>query len=617
MDVPEVLMAEQFSLNAITNNDLNYWRIDWFGYITYRALTSTGSSATSWPYVKVFLSKVRYPDKGFDLNNIRDTDFYRYRSVIVPIEYLCLLRLGDVWHKGSLFRSGEQNHSIETFENVIISRETTTAIQAKSKSQSGNFYLHYSHHPYHGNATLVNCTLIMLEDGTQLVIPDYVIAQTYFSASSYVFSELFRHGLNYETLYDSNKSFVDQSGNAFIHLKQRVHDSAAPQIARIAFDENTRKAASLLTDSLVMYAQRADWSLIPRVTFPFVGATDLKVYGKRCPGPENIFVVFGILACSAKFPFNRLQYFRDAPGDKDPEGDNLCGSSDDESLPGGHRKSRGRISEKFNLDPESEPDKSLLNIDLTGRDSPYFAYLETIVVEKVRVEPHLPKMDSGHGGGTKDVASGNSAGGSARGTAAPVSFEAGSRYVFPQELCRLKRFHDVFNLLSKQDHVLQIRYRKVNETIETEGTNYSAFPEVLSGSGLTLQWPYLNYIQGIPRIKEDKPKRRMVAIVELVTRDKTLYLFESQRGGTAVSNGWVEIDDIGIHLLQMHDDTVLSDYQLQVFLDYSARNRGTWGFPESAEPACRCTTLKHPDSSKVGTADYETEIVKKILSNLV
>jgi hypothetical protein len=157
----------------------------------------------------------------------------------------------------------------------------------------------------------------------------------------------------------------------------------------------------------------------------------------------------------------------------------------------------------------------------------------------------------------------------------------------------------------------------VNETIETEGTNYSAFPEVLSGSGLTLQWPYLNYIQGIPRIKEDKPKRRMVAIVELVTRDKTLYLFESQRRGTAVSNGWVEIDDIGIHLLQMHDDTVLSDYQLQVLLDCSARNRGTWGFPESSEPACRCTTLKHPDSSKAGTTDYETEIVKKILSNLV
>lgn len=604
-------MAPQFLFHELTNNDENYWRIDWFGYITYKGLSSSGANMTTWPYVKVFVSRVRYPEKGFALNNIYETDYFRKRSVTVPIGYLCLLHLGDVWHKGSLFRSGEQNHSIETFKNVVISRETTTAIQAKDKAPSGGYYLQYADHPHHSSASLVNCVLVKLEDGTQLLIPGYVIAQAYFSESSYVFSELFRYGLTDEMLYDSLRSHVDLDGNAFLHLKQRVPDSAAPQIARMAFDEHARKTASLLTESLVMYAQRADWYLSPRVNFPFEGATDLKVYGKRCRGPENIFIVFGILECSAKFPFNRLQYFRDAPGDENSEGENESGPIDDESLSNGYRKSHGRISEKFTLDPGAEPDTGLLNINLTGRDSTHFSYLETIVVEKVRVEPHLPKFDSSYVGGTKDISSGNSAGGSGRGTAAPVSFEAGSRHVFPQELCRLRRFHDVFNLLSQKDRVQQISYRRVNETIETSGSNYSAFPEIESPTGLTLQWPYLNYIQGVPRAKNDKPIRRMVAIIEIVTPGRIFYLFESQRRGIAVSNGWVELDDIGIHLIQMHGNTPLSDYQLKIFLDWSARCRGTWGFPDNVQLPCRSTTLKHPSHSKVETTDYEIEIIEK------
>lgn len=605
-------MSVKFSFEELTNHDDNYWRVDWFGYITYQGLTSTDASKIIWPYIKVFLSQVRHPEDGFDLNNRYKTDFFRKRSVTIPIEYLCLIQLGDVWHKGSLFRSGEQNHSIETFENVLISKETVTYIQARDRSEFGSYYLQYVDHPHHGSASLVNCVLVKVGDGTQLLIPCYVIAQAYFSASSYVFSELFRHGLTDEMLYDSSKSHLDEQGNAFIHLKQRVPDNAAPQVARIAFDENARRAASLMTESLVMYAQRADWYLSPKVGFPFIGMTDLQVYGKRCSGPEKVFIVFGILGCSAGFPFNQLKYFRDAPGDENPEGADGNGPDGDEPSTRGNGKSRPEVSKKFKLTPQTETNNGILNTTLVGRNSPHFSYLDTIVVEKERLDLHLPKRNPGQVGGSKGISEGNSGRGSGRGTSAPVSFEAGQRFIFPQELCRLERFNDVFNRLSEKDRVLQISYRKINETAETIGTNYSAFPEIQSTSGLTLQWPYLNYTKGVPRAKDAKPKRRMVAIVEIVTPTNTLYLFECQRRCIEVSNGWVEIDDVGIHLIQMHDNVALSDYQLQIFLESSARLRGQWGFPEDVQLSCRYTTLKHPDHAKVQTADYETEIIEDI-----
>lgn len=608
-EVSGVYMAIRFSFDSLTNNDDNYWRIDWFGYTTYQELTAAGTSKIIWPHVKVFVSPVRDPEGGFDLNRRYKTQFINKRGITVPIEYLCLLRLGDVWHKGALFRSGEQNHVVETFENVIISKETVSYIQAGSFSSSGNPYLHYANHIYHKSASLVNCLLVKLADGTQLLIPGYVVAQTYFSASSYVFSELFRHGLTDEMLYDRSKSSLDEDGNAFIHLKQRVPDNAASQVARIAFDENARKAAALMTESLVMYAQRAGWYLSPKVDFPFIGRTDLQVYGKRCPGPENVFIVFGILGCSAKFPFNHLRYFRDAPGDENPDDD---GVGRDKSLPKGVRKSRPEVSKKFNLKPKAETNNSILNSAIAGRDSPHFSYLDTIVVEKERVDPHLPKRNPGQVGGSKPVDEGNAGRGSGHGTAAPVSFEAGDRFIFPHELCRLERFRDVFTRLSEKDRVLHVSYRKVNETSETVGTDYSAFPEIQSSSGFMLQWPYSNYIRGVPRGEEIKPRRRMVAIIEVVTPSNTLYLFESQRRGVPVSNGWVEIDDIGIHLIQMYDNTVLSDYQLQIFLESSARSRGQWGFPEFMQLQYRHVTLKHPEHAKVLTAAYEAEIITDI-----
>ena len=57
-------MQQGFNLNAITNHDRNYWRVDWFGYLNY---FDEKGVRRSEPLVDVFFITIQTPSEQCQL----------------------------------------------------------------------------------------------------------------------------------------------------------------------------------------------------------------------------------------------------------------------------------------------------------------------------------------------------------------------------------------------------------------------------------------------------------------------------------------------------------------------------------------------------------------------
>ena len=242
--------------------DDGYWRVDWYGNLTYE----NGHKRFSQPCIDVYLSKLKKEPNEIALNYKNSTEFKKQKKIKLPIEYLVVLRLGDIWRKGKLVKSPKYK-KIE--KSVLINSSTCHTIMAGSKNEDDDYYINFSHHPYHKEATNTFCEVISLS-GTNdiIVVPHYVIAQTYFSRSSYVFSQLFTHGLTFDTFYDGSKSEHVRDGISFIHLKTKVHDIAAPEVARIAWDKFANNAVGMISKTFALQSAN-EWPITLKTKFPF------------------------------------------------------------------------------------------------------------------------------------------------------------------------------------------------------------------------------------------------------------------------------------------------------------------------------------------------------------
>lgn len=299
----------EFKILDLTNNDDNYWRIDWFGTLSY---FDGRGQRRSEPLVTVYLSKLYYSPWKSNINYKSSTDYWNPHVVSVPIEYLKVLYIGDIWHHGKLVMSPkyeEYNYA------SIITPQNTSTILASSKDKSGDYYVSFERHPYHNKAPYTFCEVVSLNFGKRLIFPHWVILQAYFSSCSFVFRQLFQFGLQLNTLYDPNKSSLEE-GNGKIQLKKWVHDLGAPELARIAWDKSARNAYTMVSANLAINKSN-NKPLTPKTKFPFSDHTEMTVKGKHLQdtgSEDDPFIVFGILSCSAKYPYNQLSLVRDNPG---------------------------------------------------------------------------------------------------------------------------------------------------------------------------------------------------------------------------------------------------------------------------------------------------------------
>jgi hypothetical protein len=610
-------MTNQHLLNLFNNEPQTFWRVDWYGYL--QTADQDGEKYAA-PYVELYLSKVQSAG-NFDFNSKVTTDYNNQLKINVPIEWLCALRIGDLLNRKSVVRTGDQNHRIEDFRDVNINKNSVQHVAAGAKSPNGEHYLPAVHHPYHLKATKTRCAIVTLSPSRKLVIPHYVILQTYFSSCSYAFRQLFQHGLSLDSLYEAGASFLEDNGRAFIHLKQRVHDVAAPEIARIAFDIDAQQAALKVSRSLAIQTNNEEDLLFPTTQFPFTGHTNLKVYGKWC-GSESLrtFVVFGILSCSSAFPFQFLNFFRDAPGDKNPD--------EEDPTPGGkgsgwaQKPRKKRPVGNNGIDPQltETPDSEFFTLDVKLESRTIFHGLKE--PEKLRVAPFKPKTGSKPPIDTKNVDTGNTGEGKRDGQGVPLSFSRNSdrqhtdpddgKTVFSFKIDRLSLFDEVCVQLESMPRIINLQFRLAKEPL---GDHYARFPHVTNENGITLNWPYSNYVKGVPFKKGQKKELRKVAIAEIELISHTIYVFEAERRVQSRQNGWVELDQPALFIAQTQSREKLSNYQLESLLRRCAQDRGIWSVND-AQSSFECFLAKHPDNDTFKNNTYTDKFIDLIQKKL-
>ena len=280
------------------------WRIDWFGAVTY----AERHRRPSQPLIEVQISQVPNDLGHFsEFFQLREQQWPSTRRLRLPVGFLPMLRIGDIWRDGR--RSESPDYEIANFAHLNVSRDCSTLIKAGLPNEAtGEYYLPLDIHPYHMSFTQSYCVHIEHE-GCSIVIPCAELLRFYFGSSSTLVSRIFDAPLKQELLW-AGQPEIDINGLAKIELARGISGRSATDIGRIAFSKTGRAAAELVGNSCIAATSRGEAAYL-KAAFPFTGETHLSASGiwiNRDDGERRIYLVFRLRSCSHQFPFSRLQY---------------------------------------------------------------------------------------------------------------------------------------------------------------------------------------------------------------------------------------------------------------------------------------------------------------------
>lgn len=292
---------------AIFPDDNTFWRIDWFGEISY----PDRYERRTHPSVTVYLSKVTEQDFQISPEVLLDPSSTApakaQKRICVSVGTLMILRIGDIWHRKTLFMSPD--YTIETFRDLCVGRSTTDFIKAGLNPDKAGFLIPIPEHPWHMNATHSYCLMTDLPDGRRLIIPCMELIRFYFGSSSSLLRQLFSTQLQRRNLYSEDR-YDYNSGLLTLKLGNRISGRSASDIGRIRMDPVAWRAAAMISASMLKAKSTGDPVFIQSF-FPFEGSTFLNVSGKWLShqgDADQTFLVYGINSCTHPFPFKSLKY---------------------------------------------------------------------------------------------------------------------------------------------------------------------------------------------------------------------------------------------------------------------------------------------------------------------
>jgi hypothetical protein len=129
----------------------------------------------------------------------------------------------------------------------------------------------------------------------------------YFGASGSFLKRLFSGAFALDQLYSAAR-LNRNSQTANLDLAEDLAGAAAVTVARIAFDQQARSAASWIVNSAVV-ASANKTRYYPKTTFPFLGETDLTAEGRWIESDgHRVFLAERLVRCTHPFPFSTLFY---------------------------------------------------------------------------------------------------------------------------------------------------------------------------------------------------------------------------------------------------------------------------------------------------------------------
>lgn len=360
VDVQNVNSPSEAPRISVFPKDQTNWRIDWFGDIAF----PNRLVRRKQPSVLVHLSRVAdnrfLTDPSVLLSPLCTRSAQFQKRVWVSVGTLALLRIGDIWRDSQLVL--RPDYELEKFDNVQISKDSTSLVKAGLKLDEGGFLPPLSEHPWHLQCTMSYCLMVQLPESRRMLIPSLELVRFYFGSSSNLLSKLFLPPLKRESLFSS--AMLDPKTRKLqIDLAERMSGASAADIGRVSMDPVAAHAARIIGASCLR-ASTSGQLIYPQAIFPYEGTTDLIASGKwlsHGDAPRSTFLVYSLRSCSHPFPFRSLQY-NTLGGSSRPNSPSEGESTDD--------------STKANRRAASDPkDQSLVERDasnLLSRKTNYF-----------------------------------------------------------------------------------------------------------------------------------------------------------------------------------------------------------------------------------------------------
>lgn len=281
-------------------------RIDWLGDVE-----TTFRGRVRAQYIKVACSHWEV-DTSWGETELDAEQLHAF----VPIAFLRLLRIGDVWHEG--YRVGDARLQRKTFIGLRVEESLCEIIPAGGSSVCSDGVsrhdLPFSHFVGHRAHTVSHVVKVRVNPNTNLLVPCTELVRRYFADSGRLVANALSGAFAMRTLFDPEASGINRSNRvANLRLGRGLTYHAAFTVARIAFDPAAKKAFQGLVNSGVA-ASANDKRWYVRMGFPIEGLTDLTVRGLWLDrGPDRSFLAAQILSCSHPFPFDKL--FFELPDD--------------------------------------------------------------------------------------------------------------------------------------------------------------------------------------------------------------------------------------------------------------------------------------------------------------
>jgi len=295
-------MKNDVRLDQLDRRDGSRVRIDWIGdivgnkYKFVRVVTSRWNGVRRW--------------SGTATGDGVET-------VEIPVGYMRLLCIGDLWEGG--IRTASQVAQKAMFSDLAINSFTTEILPSgATASQSASATSHllpfgsFDGHKEHTTSLVVK---VRVDASTSIVVPCMELARFYFGASGSLLKAIFSGALaKRELILDSR---LDRGQVANIVMPAGMHFTAAPAIARIAFDSAAELALDMLIQSGVAASiEGRPW--YPKMGFPIRGKTTLSAKGLWIDQDgHRTFLVFRMLSCTHPLPFKKLFYSLGRPSENE------------------------------------------------------------------------------------------------------------------------------------------------------------------------------------------------------------------------------------------------------------------------------------------------------------
>lgn len=302
--------------------DEQYWMVTWIYLITLKSnnyLLTVDLAA---------INIAEFNEQHYRANNFTS----KRRTIQVASGFLPVIEIGSIWHHQRLFfspsasaQADKANDKVNTLTVTITSPKKALSITLEKLAQAVDHIA--SVHPFDSfgknllrssPCRVLKPEAITLQYGKKigfLIIPPSEILRFYHCGSDSLLTQLLAGGIPYDQVFLREATrFNPLTGELFVRIRGHLNDSDALYAGRLAGDQTAYEEATNFGKHIQRNLINNGVSHLD-TGLPFAGPTKLEVVGKwikTTAGPHKwAFLVYAILSCTARMPFQKLLFYRE------------------------------------------------------------------------------------------------------------------------------------------------------------------------------------------------------------------------------------------------------------------------------------------------------------------